>query len=892
MTYNHRAKESCKKECIMKFRLFLTALLLVSSFSMAIAQDFSQPDPVDPVATELKPRQPEWRPKIVERFSDGNPALVLFYEEEDSGESYPVKRMTFFPTGRTKEETDLIHISKEDPAFKQWDSEIVPHGVSIAFSEEGPIRTIRYYDRGLLHGTMGVFYSDGKPEQTCGYLAGKKHGKALSFYEDGTKSEDATYLDGLLQGDYVRYYPNGNKCSATPYVDDVIQGKAMEWHEEGSLKGTKNYVNGRLHSDANNPACISYNEDNTIIEMQDFNQGVSVGVHVKYYPNGRESYKVPYFEGKKHGKEQFFNEDGTLLGEGKFERGKKIGKHWKNHDPSTLSYVAMYDNEGNLLEPIKEYDEHGTMVAKYSLIGDQYDGEYQKWYSDGKVKLRYHYKNGVFEGSQEEFYPSGNPRIKASYAAGEKHGEFTEFFEDGNLQLQAAYVEGKKEGKLCEWYANKQMKTKWNLKNDELDGVQMQWHPDGQLKMQVVYQEGKKQGEYKMWDLEGDLVFQANYQADEPVGEFKSYFAKNKPKEICYFNHEGQREGRSQEFYENGNLKFESFYKANKLDGESKGWYEDGTLNFLRRFKEGLPVGRQEEFFPKAKWVDARKPQLYRYFFYNEEGKLEGEQKTFYPNGVTQSLLCYDQGELHGMKALWDQEGNLLEESYLENGKLNGRFFEKDKEGREVIFHYVMNKKEGPYVIYYPPHPTFGKMKAMEATYVNNKLEGEVIEYDQQGKVSSITPYVSGEKEGTAKLYNGQDKVMMTVEFKDNKREGVAYQYFPTGKIYRETPYENDMKEGLEKTYFDNGDVANTYEYHNGKLHGPAKSWNPDGILIFEGNYEKGKRHGTFNKFFDDGRPSLEQIYHHDLLDGTKKIYNQDGTITEVVYEKGRKLES
>ncbi|MCH9630111.1 MAG: hypothetical protein S4CHLAM37_01040 [Chlamydiia bacterium] len=884
------ANELCKKDYIMKFRLIITGLMLASFLTLG-AQEYPQVESIEPVAAELKPRLPEWRPKIVERFADGNPTIVLFYEEADSGESHPTKRMSFYPNGRTREETDLIVITKDDPAFKLWDSQIVPHGVSVQFDKNGPIRSIRYYDKGLLHGTLGIFYSDGKPEQTCSYSQGQKHGKAYSFYEDGTKSEDATYAEGLLEGDFIRYYPSGNKCSVTPYQNDVAEGKMMEWHDNGAIKSTKNYVHGKLHSDANNPACISYNENNGIVEMRDFNQGEPVGIHITYHDNGRESYKVPYYEGKKHGKEQFFDEDGIAIGEGKYEKGKKVSKHWKNHDKSTLAFLAVYDKEGTLVEPIKEYDINGSLVAKYSMIEDQYDGEYKKWYPDGKQKLCYNYKNGDFDGSQEEFFQNGNIKIRAHYKDGEKHGEFTEFFEDGNLQLQVTYEEGKKQGELFEWYANKQMKTKWRLKDDDLHGIQTQWHPDGKMKMQVCYEDGKKQGDYKMWNLEGDLVFQANYMKDQPVGEFRSYFAKDTPKEVCYFNHEGNREGRSQEFFENGNVKFESFYKDNKLEGQSKGWFEDGTLNFIRRFKDGLPVGRQEEFYSKDKWVDQRKPQLYRYFFYNDEGKLEGEQKTYYPNGVTQSLLCYSEGELHGMKALWDKEGNLLEESYLENGKLNGRFFEKDKEGREVIYHYVMNKKEGAYTIYYPPHPTFGKMKAMEANYANNKLEGEVVEYDQQGKVTSVTPYVDGEKHGTAKLFNGQDKVMMTLDFVKNKREGISYQYFPTGKVYRETPFENDQKEGLEKTFYDNGEIANTYEYHEGKLDGSAKSWNPNGVLVFEGNYEQGKRHGKFNKYYDDGTPSLEQIYTHDLLDGKKRIYNLDGTITEVVYEKGRKLE-
>jgi len=88
----------------------------------------------------------------------------------------------------------------------------------------------------------------------------------------------------------------------------------------------------------------------------------------------KESYKVQYRNGKKHGKEQLFSENGKVLGEGEFKEGVPLGKHWRNARKWTASLYRPFDQQGKLLEPILEFTDQGQKIAEYFLVGEKRKG--------------------------------------------------------------------------------------------------------------------------------------------------------------------------------------------------------------------------------------------------------------------------------------------------------------------------------------------------------------------------------------------------------------------------------------------------------------------------------------------------------------------------------------
>jgi antitoxin component YwqK of YwqJK toxin-antitoxin module len=308
-------------------------------------------------------------------------------------------------------------------------------------------------------------------------------------------------------------------------------------------------------------------------------------------------------------------------------------------------------------------------------------------------------------------------------------------------------------------------------------------------------------------------------------------------------------------------------------------------------FVEGKPVGRHLTYFAKKDIFQKDEERIAHLFSYDSEGKLHGEEKTFYEDGKLQAFLLYEHGLTNGLKQMWDPQGILIEEAKYVRGVLEGRYFQKGQDGKEVITTYHKNLKNGPHLIFYPPNDKGLKIKALEASFTNDQFDGIVTEYSNEGIKISQIPYVEGKKQGKAALFSPDGKTSATVEFVNDLKNGSVVQYFPNGSIYRETYYIDDKREGEEKTYHRDGKIASIFCYRNDQLEGLAQSWNKEGVLVFEAEYMDNMRHGKFNKYFDDGKPYLEQTFVYDKAEGPKRKYDVNGDMTVANYEAGELVE-
>ncbi|MGH7890058.1 MAG: toxin-antitoxin system YwqK family antitoxin, partial [Thermodesulfobacteriota bacterium] len=236
----------------------------------------------------------------------------------------------------------------------------------------------------------------------CHFKNGKRHGSGIVFHLEGNKAEEVQYEDDKIVGDFIRYYAKGGKAALLLYVDGMPHGKATEWYESGAVKMISNYEHGLLDSNGKNPAKVVYSEDHAMMEVQDYRRGEPIGTHVKYHPNGKEAYKISYKNGKKEGKELFYATDGKLVGEGEYREGASIGKHWRSHENGTQGFLAIYNDSGDLLQPIQEWSAEGQKVGEYFVKDDKVDGPFKQWYADGKVHNDLNFIAGDMECPQVE----------------------------------------------------------------------------------------------------------------------------------------------------------------------------------------------------------------------------------------------------------------------------------------------------------------------------------------------------------------------------------------------------------------------------------------------------------------------------------------------------------
>ncbi len=844
-------------------------------------------------------RMPEWRVEIAERYPAGNPKCLCYYVDAEKGEGDRlIKKVDYYETGQLREETDFAQLEKElfadeadyENRQSKWGPGEVPHGVSIHYYATGKVKSIAFFDYGLLDGEVKTFYPKGQPEQEAVYAQDLLCGKMARYHENGEKSFEGEFKGGKPEGTHVYYYDTGEREKCIPYRDSEMHGQVIEWYPDGAEKKKSSYRAGRLHSLAHQPAVVEYDEQHNIVKMQHFAHGTAHGECITYHSNGRRSSFVCYVEGKKEGVESWFTEEGKLAGEGHYKHGMCLGKHWKNHPNGQPAYLALYDKKGALQEPILEWDEAGTKIAEYTTDSEgNYQGQFQTWHPNGQIACDYHYVDGKFDGENRETYASGHMRLHGMYQEGRKHGPFKQWYEDGTLSFQGKFVDDQLEGEFVEFYSNGTCRQKGCYQGGHLHGTLEEWYENGQKKSEVSFVEGKEDQTIRMWNSQGTLLFQGAYHLGERVGKHTIYFEDSgKPREVMHF-HDGKLHGKRELYYPNHQLQLLERYKEGEIDGEAKGYYEKGAVAFVRLYNEGKQIGKQRSFFsPDEAAPQHGKPIVKEIGQYNNMGELHGEQKIFYPNQTLKTLVCYANGKMHGRKALWDEQGYLVEEAHYVHGKLDGRFFAKDQSGREIIYHYKNNKKEGPHVVFYPQVDSDEKkVKAMEAVFKNNNLHGKAMEYYPNGQQSSVAFYKDGVQEGLVQLFHKNGKLAVEMTFKEGKENGMMRQYFPKGALCREVEVVAGLKTGEEKTYFEDGKLNSIYRYKEGKLNGLSEHWNSEGVLIFEGEYCNGKQHGKFIKYYDNGKLRLKQHFVDGVLEGFKESYDEEGNVVKTFYEKG-----
>jgi hypothetical protein len=113
-------------------------------------------------------------------------------------------------------------------------------------------------------------------------------------------------------------------------------------------------------------------------------------------------------------------------------------------------------------------------------------------------------------------------------------------------------------------------------------------------------------------------------------------------------------EGEFVDYWGNGTLKAKLPFKDGKAHGHLHGWHEDGNDAFKGFFCEGLKQGVHMTFYKPEEKKGIYKARL---LIYNNEGKLDGDQRKNHKNGRLGLSVEYENGILVGALEAWNIEG-------------------------------------------------------------------------------------------------------------------------------------------------------------------------------------------------------------------------------------------
>lgn len=273
-----------------------------------------------------------------------------------------------------------------------------------------------------------------------------------------------------------------------------------------------------------------------------------------------------------------------------------------------------------------------------------------------------------------------------------------------------------------EWYyPTGELMTKMTHINGEAETYNVNYFLDGKVmsegKFVVKMIDGKKkrcrEGQWKLYNESSVLLAEEFYTDSLLNGQCKYYYPSGKILAVHNFIG-GVKNGPFVDYYENGKKEREGTYLAGDFDGDYTSWHENGNKESVGEFYKGQRNGT--------------------WYYYKSSGILE--VSVLYKNGA-ETKRKYNEGTF---KEYYDSQIPKSEYTY-ENGMKNGPFTEWYELGQYV---QVPGTKEDMEMGIMMREKLEGTQVKMQGDYVNDKLEGEVIYYNEKGLITKIEVYEDG----------------------------------------------------------------------------------------------------------------------------------------------------
>ncbi len=159
---------------------------------------------------------------------------------------------------------------------------------------------------------------------------------------------------------------------------------------------------------------------------------------------------------------------------------------------------------------------------------------------------------------------------------------------------------------------------------------------------------------------------------------------------------------------------------------------------------------------PKTKMVEVKDDAgnvIERYMTDVEKEVKEGKSEIFSSTGQLLETAFYKNGQLHGQRVLFHENGTTQAIEQYENGQFAATFKAfYDNEQLELEGKYVSGKMDGEWKRYYDS----GELMEI-VTFVENEENGPFVEYYRNGNKKATGTYLAGDNEhGELQLFDEQ----------------------------------------------------------------------------------------------------------------------------------------
>jgi len=407
---------------------------------------------------------------------------------------------------------------------------------------------------------------------------------------------------------------------------------------------------------------------------------------------------------------------------------------------------------------------------------------------------------------------------------------------------------------------------------------------------------------YRKYDKNGNL-FIYTYAIDGKNTD-KGYYSDGKLayiKELKIVKGEAPiQNGKYIEYYKNGQIKVQGYYKEGKRDGEFKAFlrngksagsviYKDGKIiksTLINSMKDNASFSILTDINSSSNSHEVVTDEfsnglLKQYFTFNKDGLLDGDSRQYYEEGDIKSISPFKNNIANGTFISYYQNGNIKEKHTYKNGNEEG----------EGIFYYENGKLEEKYF-----------MK-------NGKLDGEAVNYFEDGKIKNKAIFKDGVtleeeiykdneiRKNTFKneeivqqdIYS-KNKILKAKKFFLENRKMKIISYYENGNKEEEVFVINELFDGEAFKYYPSGKLRNKSFFKDGKREGESLTYYENGKLKTKILYKNGVRNGEAAEYYESGIIKQKAYFINDKLEKEDLYYDEKGNLTKTeIYKNGIK---
>jgi MORN variant repeat protein len=260
----------------------------------------------------------------------------------------------------------------------------------------------------------------------------------------------------------------------------------------------------------------------------------------------------------------------------------------------------------------------------------------------------------------------------------------------------------------------------------------------------------------------------------------------------------GKLDNECKTYYKNGQVLYQCYYIDGEKDGREEWYDEQGNLEFLATYKNGILDG---EAIEKAKdlgptYRDIMRTivdRVYRIDYMKGEyksGKRIGVWE-IYEGDLMVAKISHKDGVVDGDVEVYDEISKSIRKAYYKNGKPDGVWEKYDSDGN------LLEKGQ----------------------YKDGELDGIWKYYQVDNLVGQEGEYKNGKKTGIWKSYHYKDTKISKIEYyKNGELDGIYEEYYKNGNLKEKGQYKNNKKEGDWKKYYEDGRLEAEITYIDGEI--------------------------------------------------------------------------